>query len=62
MPLKKNARLGRAARIKIRQILRRFYQQLLTRRIPDRLSAMVTTARGREPPDQPAKPRSKPST
>jgi hypothetical protein len=50
MPLKKTARLDRTVRNKIRQILRHFYRQLLTQRIPDRLFESVAAARKREPP------------
>jgi hypothetical protein len=57
MPLKKNARLDRTVRNKIRQILRRFYQHLVTQRIPGRLSATVASASEREPSDQSSKRR-----
>ncbi len=50
MPLKKNARLDRTVRNKIRQLLRQFYQQLLAQQIPDRLSETVAEARRREFP------------
>jgi len=62
MPLKKTARLDRTVRNKIRQILRHFYHQLLTQRIPDRLSETIAAARKREPPTGPGSADRKNST
>jgi hypothetical protein len=62
MPLKKNARLDRTVRSKIRQILRHFYRQLLMQRIPDRLSETIAAARKRGPSASPGSAGRKNST
>ena len=56
MPLRKTVRLDRGVRNKIKQILRHFYQQLLTQRIPERLSETVAAAE-HEPPTSPGSAR-----
>jgi hypothetical protein len=56
MPLKINARLSPVARKKLKQLLRRFYHQLASKRIPDRLLAAMSSFRHRKSPDQPAPP------
>jgi hypothetical protein len=55
MPLNVNARLDPPKRNKLKQMLRRFYQQLLNMRIPDRLRATGTIRTDSEHRDQPEK-------